>query len=32
MAKRRYENGGNLLKRALILGDNGEHSVFAMIG
>lgn len=26
------DNEGNLLKRALILGDNGEHSVFAMIG
>ena len=25
------DNEGNLLKRALILGDNGEHSVFAMI-
>lgn len=26
------DNEGNLLKRALILGDNGERSVFAMIG
>ena len=26
------DNEGNLLKRALILGTNSEHSVFAMIG